>query len=88
MFEALTFNGVYETMICFDNLGNNVFHIDLYNGVNKACLWYCRLQHINKKLIAHLKMDGVLESFDLRTDDECESFLLGKITMAPFNGSF
>ena len=27
-FKALPCNGVYETMMVVDNLGNNVFHID------------------------------------------------------------
>ena len=57
-------------MICVGILGNNVFHIDFSNCIDKACLWYCRLGHINMKHIAQLKKHGVLELFDLRSDDE------------------
>ncbi|KAI3751758.1 hypothetical protein L2E82_22849 [Cichorium intybus] len=32
--------------------------------------------------------DGVLESFNLGSDDVCESCLLGKMTKSPFKGSF
>ena len=74
MFESLPCNGVYEIVTCVDNLGNNVFHIDSSNGMDKACLWHCRLGHIIKKCIGQLQKDGVLESFDLRANDECESF--------------
>ncbi|KAI3680369.1 hypothetical protein L2E82_50354 [Cichorium intybus] len=49
---------------------------------------HCRLGHINKKRIAQLQRDGVLESFDLGSDDVCESCLLGKMTKSPFKGSF
>jgi hypothetical protein len=85
-FEALPCDGVYETVMCVDNLGNSVFQIDSSNGIDKACLWHCRLGHINKKRMAQLQKDGVLESFDLRSDDTCESCLLGKMTKSPFTG--
>lgn len=80
-------NGVYETGMCVDNLGNSVFNIDSSNGIDNACLWHCRLGHINKKRIAQLQKDGVLESFDLRSDYACESCILGKMTKSPFIGS-
>lgn len=54
-FEALPCDGVYETVMCVDNLGNNVFQIDSSNGIDKACLWHCRLGHINKKRMAQLQ---------------------------------
>ena len=59
-FEALPCNGIYETVMVVDNLGNNVLHIDSSNGLDKACLWHCRLGHVNKKRIAQLQKDGVL----------------------------
>ena len=85
--EALPCNGVYETVNVVDNLGNNVLQIDSSNDLDKACLWHCRLGHVNKKRIAQLQKDGVLESFDLNSDDTCESWLLGKMTMSPFTGT-
>ncbi|KAI3524446.1 hypothetical protein L1887_03101 [Cichorium endivia] len=85
---ALPCDGVYETVMCVDNFGNNVLNIDSSSGVEKACLWHCRLGHINKKRIAQLQKDGVLESFDLKSDDVCESCLFGKMTKSPFKRSF
>ena len=87
IFNALPCNGVYETVTCVDNLGNSVLQIDSSNSVDKACLWHCRLGHINKKRMAQLQKDGVLESFDLKSDDTCESCILGKMTKSPFTGS-
>ena len=69
MFKSLPCYGVYEPMTCVDNLGNSLFHIDSHSGVDNECLWHFRLGHINKKHIAQLQKDGVLESFDLRTDN-------------------
>ncbi|KAI3751915.1 hypothetical protein L2E82_23009 [Cichorium intybus] len=85
---ALPCDGVYETVMCVDNFGNDVFNIDSSSGVEKACLWHCRRGHINNKRIAQLQKDGVLESFDLKSDDVCESCLFGKMTKSPFKGSF
>ena len=84
IFKALPCNGVYETVTCVEKLGNSVFHIDSSNVVDKACLWHCRLRHINKKHIDRLQKDGGLESFDLRSNDDCESCLLGKMTKSPY----
>ncbi|KAI3767846.1 hypothetical protein L2E82_18275 [Cichorium intybus] len=70
LLNSLPCNGMYETVTCVDNLGNSVFNIDSSNGIDKACLWHCRLGHINKKCIAQLQKDGVLESFDLRDEDD------------------
>ncbi|KAI3791050.1 hypothetical protein L2E82_04605 [Cichorium intybus] len=67
--------------------GHSVNYIDSSSGVEKACLWHCRIGHINKKH-TQLQTDGVLESFDLKSDDVCESCLLGKMTKSPFKGSF
>ena len=72
-FNALPCNGIYESVMIVDNLGNNVLNIDSSTSLDKACLWHCRLSHVNKKRIAQLQKDGVLESFDLRDDDTCES---------------
>ncbi|KAI3767607.1 hypothetical protein L2E82_17860 [Cichorium intybus] len=88
IFTAYPCDGVYETVECVDNLGHSVNYIYSTSGVEKACLWHSRLGHISKKRIAQLQKDGVLESFDLRSDDVYESCLLGKMTKSPFKGSF
>ncbi|GJS39586.1 hypothetical protein Tco_0564629 [Tanacetum coccineum] len=40
------------------------------------------------KRIAQLQKDGVLESFDFKSDDVCESCLLGKMTKSPFTRTY
>ena len=74
----------YLMMMCMvvDNLGNSVLHIDMSNGLDKACLWHCQQE-------THFPTPkyGVLESFDLRSDDTYKSCLQGKITKSPFTGS-
>ena len=70
-----------------DNSGNNELDIDSSNELDKACLWHCRLGHVSKKRIGELQKVGVLELFDLRPDDTCESRLLGKMTKSPFTGT-
>ena len=48
-------------------------------------MWHCRLGYINKKYIAKLQADGVLESCD-DSYDVCESSLMEKMTKVPFKG--
>ncbi|KAI3780382.1 hypothetical protein L2E82_10363 [Cichorium intybus] len=70
-------------------MAKNIISFNTSKSVlDKSCLWHCRLGHINKKRIAKLQEDGILESFDLKSDDVCESCLLGKMTKAPFTGNF
>jgi transposase InsO family protein len=88
MFKAFPCNGIYETVMVqeVDNLNYNL-SIES-STIDKASLWHCRLGHVSKKRIAQLQKDGVLESFDLKSDDVCESCLLGKMTKSPFSGTF
>ncbi|GJU73181.1 hypothetical protein Tco_1264586 [Tanacetum coccineum] len=61
--------GIYETVECIDN-GNVILNVGSSNELDKSKLWHSRLGHINKKRIAQLQKDGVLESFDFKSDDE------------------
>jgi hypothetical protein len=56
------------------------------NDLNPTSIWHCRLGHINEKCIERLHKDGLLSSFDFESFDTCESYLLGKMTKAPFTG--
>ncbi|GJV44618.1 retrotransposon protein, putative, ty1-copia subclass [Tanacetum coccineum] len=76
--------GIYETTECINNNGNIILIVGSSNELDKSKLWHSRLGHINKKRIAQLQKDGVLESFDLKSDNVCESCLLGKMTKSPF----
>jgi hypothetical protein len=56
------------------------------NDLNPTFIWYCRLDHINEKRIGRPHKDCLLSSFDFESFDTCESYLLGKMTKAPFTG--
>jgi hypothetical protein len=56
------------------------------NDLNSTFIWNCHLGHINDKRVERLHKDGFLSSFDFESFDTCESYLLGKMTKAPFTG--
>ncbi|GJU76400.1 retrotransposon protein, putative, ty1-copia subclass [Tanacetum coccineum] len=87
MFKASPCKGIYENVKCISHNGNVILNVGSSNELDKSKLWHSRLGHVNKKRIAQLQKDGVLESFDFKLDDVCESCLLGKMTKSPFTGS-
>nr|GEY40352.1 retrotransposon protein, putative, Ty1-copia subclass [Tanacetum cinerariifolium] len=87
MFKASPYKGIYETVECISHNGNVILNVGLINELDKSKLWHSRLGHINKKRIAQLQKDRVLESFDFKSNDVCQFCLLGKITKSPFTGS-
>ncbi|KAJ9564428.1 hypothetical protein OSB04_000394 [Centaurea solstitialis] len=88
IFKASPCKGIYETVEFIDYNGNLILNVGSSNEIDKSKLWHSRLGHINKKRIAQHQKDGVLESFDLKSDDVCESCLLGKTTKSPFTDTF
>ncbi|KAJ9548672.1 hypothetical protein OSB04_021215 [Centaurea solstitialis] len=83
-FKATPCNGVYESVIC---VGRNNNNLTLNVGSSNSELdksQCCGI--IILKRIAKLQSDGILETFDLKSDEECESCLLGKMTKSPFKG--
>ena len=78
---------VFMKVLNVSNSVNANLNINSTNEVNKSCLWHYRLGQINKKRIAKLQSKGILQSFDLKSDDVCEPCLLGKMTKSPFIGS-
>ncbi|GKB85443.1 retrotransposon protein, putative, ty1-copia subclass, partial [Tanacetum coccineum] len=87
MFKASPCKGIYETVECISNYGNMILNVGSSNELDKSKLWHSCLGHVNKKRIAQLQKDGVLESFEFKSDDVCESCLLGKMTKSPFIGT-
>ncbi|GJW68019.1 retrotransposon protein, putative, ty1-copia subclass [Tanacetum coccineum] len=87
MFKASPCKGIYETVECISHNGNVILNVGSSNELDKSKLSHSRLGHINKKCIAQLQKDGVLESFDFKLDDVCESCLLDKMTKSPLTGS-
>ncbi|GJV42316.1 retrotransposon protein, putative, ty1-copia subclass [Tanacetum coccineum] len=87
MFKASPCKGIYETVKCISNNGNVILNVGSSNGLDKSKLWHFLLGHVNKKRIAQLQKDEVLESFDFKSDDVCESCLLGKMTKSLFTGT-
>ncbi|GJX66334.1 retrotransposon protein, putative, ty1-copia subclass [Tanacetum coccineum] len=61
--------------------GNAILNVGSSNELDKSKLWHSRLGHVNKKRITQLQKDGVLESFNFKSDDVCESCLLGKMDL-------
>ncbi|KAJ9558333.1 hypothetical protein OSB04_012947 [Centaurea solstitialis] len=89
-FKANPCHGIYETSITVRDNRSSIYNVESTqskNGLDKSYLWHCRLGHISKKRITKLQSDGILESFDHTSNDECESCLLGKMTKAPFTGT-
>ena len=84
IFKASPCNGIYESVGYISNNRNVNFNIDYSNMLAKSCLWNYRLFYINKKHNAKVLSEGILESFDLKSDEVCKSFLHGKINKSPF----
>ncbi|GKB09927.1 retrotransposon protein, putative, ty1-copia subclass [Tanacetum coccineum] len=80
---------IYEFVECISHNGNVILNVVSSNELDKSklCPRYSRIGHVNKIRIAQLQKDGVLESFDFKSDDVCESCLLDKMTKSPFTGS-
>ncbi|GKA56775.1 retrotransposon protein, putative, ty1-copia subclass, partial [Tanacetum coccineum] len=69
MFKASPWKGIYETVKCISNDDNMILNVGSSNELDKSKLWHSHLRHIIKKRIAQLQKDGVLESFDFKSDD-------------------
>lgn len=80
IFKAFPWNGIYESVVCVSYNSNVNFNVDSSNSLDKLYLWHYHLVHIYKKRIAKIQSDGILESFDLKSDDVRESYLLGNMT--------
>nr|GEV00077.1 hypothetical protein [Tanacetum cinerariifolium] len=87
MFKASPCKCIYGTVECISYNGNVILNVGLSNVLDKSKLWHSRFRHVNKKRITQLQMDGVLESFDFKSDDVYESCLLGKMTKLLFTRS-
>ncbi|GJU77495.1 retrotransposon protein, putative, ty1-copia subclass [Tanacetum coccineum] len=85
MFKASPCKGIYETAECISHNGNVILNVGSSNELDKSKLSH--LGHVNKKRIAQLQKDEMLESFDFKSDDVCECCLLGNMTKSPFIGS-
>ncbi|GKA38187.1 calmodulin-interacting protein 111 isoform X1 [Tanacetum coccineum] len=55
--------------------GNVILNVGSSNELDKSKLWHSCLGHVNKKRIAQLQKDGVLEPFDFKSDDGCEVYV-------------
>ncbi|GJZ23906.1 retrotransposon protein, putative, ty1-copia subclass [Tanacetum coccineum] len=66
MFKASHCKGIYEIVECISHNGNVILNVGSSNELDKSKLWHSSLGHVNKKRIAQLQKDGVLESFDFK----------------------
>ncbi|GJU20579.1 retrotransposon protein, putative, ty1-copia subclass [Tanacetum coccineum] len=84
IFKASPCKGIYETVEWISHNSNVILNVGSSNELDNSKLWNSRLGHVNKKRIVQLQKDGVLESFDFKSDNVSESCLLGKMTKSPF----
>ncbi|KAJ9552277.1 hypothetical protein OSB04_016322 [Centaurea solstitialis] len=84
-FKATPMNGLYTINLKDNN--NEIYHISKRSKdiEDQTYLWHCRLGHVNKKRIEKLLKEGLLDPFDYKPFDNCESCLSGKKTKQPFN---
>ena len=57
-FEARPINGIYELNLDCSSNNNSIYHANTKRvkyDLNQTYLWHCRLGHINKKRISHIK---------------------------------
>ena len=84
--NVLLENGLYVLDL---NNYKSIYNINteriVSNVDNQTYFWHCRLGHINEKCISKLHTNGLLDSFDMRSYETCESCLLGKMTKKPFS---
>ncbi|GJT41046.1 retrotransposon protein, putative, ty1-copia subclass [Tanacetum coccineum] len=82
-------DGIYEI-----NLSNaNTNDSSMYAVSNKRAklnldstlLWHCRLGHISKKRIKKLQHDGLLNSTDIKSFENCVSCMSGKMARKPYS---
>ncbi|GKB97433.1 retrotransposon protein, putative, ty1-copia subclass [Tanacetum coccineum] len=69
MFKDSPCKGIYETVKCISHNGNVILNVGSSNELDKSKMWHSHLGHVNKKSIAQLQEDEVLESFDFKSDD-------------------
>ncbi|GJY60109.1 retrotransposon protein, putative, ty1-copia subclass [Tanacetum coccineum] len=87
-FNAIACNGIYEIDMC--NLVptvNSIYNVSnkrVKHNLDSTYLWHCRLDHISKKSIEKLQLDGLLKLTDEESFDKCVSCLSGKMISKPF----
>ncbi|KAJ9539218.1 LOW QUALITY PROTEIN: hypothetical protein OSB04_031951 [Centaurea solstitialis] len=84
-FKATFCNGVYESVIYDSDLAIHNQFIGPYFPI------YFNSKRLLTSFASTVEAHGlnmILESFDSKLDEECESFLLGKMTKVPFEGKW
>nr|GEV16563.1 hypothetical protein [Tanacetum cinerariifolium] len=88
-FNAIPKDDIYEIVMT----SSNTIKSSMYAVTNKraklnldsALLWHCRLGHINKKRIAKLQHDGLLDSTDIKSFEKCVACMSGKMVRKPYS---
>nr|GEV97999.1 retrotransposon protein, putative, Ty1-copia subclass [Tanacetum cinerariifolium] len=88
-FNAIPWDDIYEIVMS----SSNTNECSMYAVTNKraklnldsALLWHCRLGHINKKRIEKLQHDGLLDSTDIKSFENCVSCMPGKMARKPYS---
>nr|GEV21897.1 zinc finger, CCHC-type [Tanacetum cinerariifolium] len=54
-------------------------------NLNSALLWHYRVGHINKKRIEKLQHDGLLDTTDIKSFENCVAYTSGKMARKPYS---
>ncbi|GJS80739.1 retrovirus-related pol polyprotein from transposon TNT 1-94 [Tanacetum coccineum] len=87
-FNAILRDGIFgidmHDHVCNDHSIYTCSNKKSKQNLDSTFLWHFRLAHINKKHIAKLQHDGLLESTDDESFDVCVSCISGKMARKPF----
>ncbi|GKB34890.1 hypothetical protein Tco_0879832 [Tanacetum coccineum] len=86
MFKASPCKGIYETVECISNDGNMILNVGSSNELDKSKLWHSSWVRKQEMHYPTPKVWSV-RIIDFKSDDVCESCLLGKMTKSPFTGT-
>ncbi|GJU10744.1 retrotransposon protein, putative, ty1-copia subclass, partial [Tanacetum coccineum] len=87
-FHAIPRDGIYEIDLSNSNTNDSSMY-DVSNkraklNLDSTLLWNCHLGYISKKRIKKLQHDGLLNSTDIESFNNCVSCLSGKMACKPY----
>ncbi|GKA51293.1 retrotransposon protein, putative, ty1-copia subclass [Tanacetum coccineum] len=88
-FNVVSRDGIYEIVLSDSNTNvSSMYAVSNKRAklnLDSSLLWHCRLGHISKKRIEKLQHDGLLNSIDTKSFENCVSCLFGKMARKPYS---
>ncbi|GKG42979.1 retrotransposon protein, putative, ty1-copia subclass, partial [Tanacetum coccineum] len=82
-FNAIPRDDIYEIDLSSSNTNNSSMYVVSNKraklNLDSALLWRCRLGHISKKRIEKLQHNGLLDSTDIKSFENCVSCMFRKM---------